>query len=254
MAKLQEYIAKNDKLTPSGAGETAWTNAGRRIGPAYNEAAHFLEKSGVAAEQLAHNAEQTAKLQNALDDQYKLLSDVYHETRPRSSGGGGGGATGGARGGGRNYNPSVHEISAGAADLSALAANGPGPPGGKAISVDQGGADPGMFYVPGTDNPLPGFKQGSSWDMPQPSVNPDTGVQYPGTPTGPANEPDANNYQWANEGGWPGVTVGPTPDNSNSSGGGGGLGGVLGGIAGTIAGGVSTILGVISGANASSPA
>jgi hypothetical protein len=45
MPKIQEYFTKEEKLTPLGQGETAWTGAGRRIAPAYNEAASLIRES-----------------------------------------------------------------------------------------------------------------------------------------------------------------------------------------------------------------
>jgi hypothetical protein len=45
MPKIVEYVNKDDKLTPSSEGESAWTGAGRRIAPAYNEAATLIRES-----------------------------------------------------------------------------------------------------------------------------------------------------------------------------------------------------------------
>jgi hypothetical protein len=45
MPKIVEYINKDDKLQPSSEGESAWTGAGRRIAPAFNEAATLIRES-----------------------------------------------------------------------------------------------------------------------------------------------------------------------------------------------------------------
>lgn len=51
MPKLPEYDAPNTALRPNGEGFNAWETAGRRIGPAYNQAANDLKEQGKLAAQ-----------------------------------------------------------------------------------------------------------------------------------------------------------------------------------------------------------
>jgi hypothetical protein len=122
MAKIREYTS-DERLTPSNEGMQAWEQAGRRIGPLYNEAGHLLE--GAQAEQ----ANQADKLQKALLNQYK---DLWELTRNPQAGrtatgapsGGGVRATGSQKpkGPGRQPSyPAANEISHGARDLTDLA-------------------------------------------------------------------------------------------------------------------------------------
>lgn len=51
MPTIPEYYAPNTDLNPSATGVSAWEQAGRRIGPLYNEAATFKQREGALAAQ-----------------------------------------------------------------------------------------------------------------------------------------------------------------------------------------------------------
>jgi hypothetical protein len=124
MPKIVEYFTKEKNLTPLGVGEAAWTNAGRRIAPAYNEAGALIRESqkGIvqggedivqaaagnvkgaenevraASERVAAvrqqgdalnmAAEVQVKLEKAWASQFKDLYDIGVE-KPKGGGGGG---------------------------------------------------------------------------------------------------------------------------------------------------------------------
>lgn len=46
MATIPEYFSRENTINPSATGASAWEQAGRRIGPLYNEAASFRERQG----------------------------------------------------------------------------------------------------------------------------------------------------------------------------------------------------------------
>lgn len=51
MPSIPEYTAPNFDLNPSAVGASAWEQAGRRLGPLYNEAATFQQRQGAIAAQ-----------------------------------------------------------------------------------------------------------------------------------------------------------------------------------------------------------
>lgn len=51
MPAIPEYFAPNSDLNPSAVGASAWEQAGRRIGPLFNEAATFKQREGALAAQ-----------------------------------------------------------------------------------------------------------------------------------------------------------------------------------------------------------
>src|SRR5476649_2491611 len=49
MANIKTYTAPLESLTESDKGGQAWSQAGRRLGPLYNEAAQFTREAGKLA-------------------------------------------------------------------------------------------------------------------------------------------------------------------------------------------------------------
>src|ERR1700693_5060663 len=49
MPNIKTYTAPIENLTESPRGSAAWTQAGRRLGPLYNEAAQFAREAGKLA-------------------------------------------------------------------------------------------------------------------------------------------------------------------------------------------------------------
>lgn len=138
MARIHEYTAPTTKITPSTQGLSAYEQAGRRIGPAYNEAANLTDR-GARQEYEATNTltGQQAKLQRALLSQYKDLFDEAQAVKAGKGAGGGGGfhvrepRAGRGAGGGQATDPAAaSEVSNGAARLSHTLANSARNPGG----------------------------------------------------------------------------------------------------------------------------
>jgi hypothetical protein len=86
MPNIKEYIAPKETLTQPAEGEQAWTMAGRRIGPLYNEAATFEKEAGKL---------QAEGLKEGLWP-YNILK-LYEEQNKAAAGGGARGGGGGGR-------------------------------------------------------------------------------------------------------------------------------------------------------------
>lgn len=197
MARIRTYES-NETLRPTDSGANAWEQAGRRIGPAYNEAATFTRAAG------AYGA-QSDKLMAALMDQYKLLGALATGAEGTSTGSGGGGSSGSRSSGGggvsaaggirtsaggndlfdqlniadnaraRAENAMAYDpVGAGAVALSQIAAASVGNKGGKVYDITKGETGGGGKLVNAS---------GGSPDVPGQFVGPDPyflNPQYPG--------------------------------------------------------------------------
>ncbi len=98
MANIRTYDAPNFSLTESDKGGQAWSQAGRRLGPLYNEAAQFTREAGKL------NADNKAQLWpfDILELYQRHAAEVAAAEAAKAAGGGGGGGGGGRprRGGG----------------------------------------------------------------------------------------------------------------------------------------------------------
>jgi hypothetical protein len=225
MPRIIEYINKKE-LTPSTQGDTAWTGAGRRMAPAYNEAAN-LSRQGAKDIQAGMDREaastiEGAKQQDALvksvDSQWKDLFDIGYRApeRTRAGGGGGGGAVRGAGGGGgtadatqrspRDTYGAANEILGGAAAI----AQGlhPAGPGGKlgAPGVSDG-TDPHFPLIGGGGNKTPAYSPALQGGTPTMTGSYDNQLDYgfggpkggydPGTIAREVKQGDALYQDWA---------------------------------------------------------
>jgi hypothetical protein len=86
--KIREYFSKEDKLTPSDLGVTAWETAGRRIGPLYSQAANDAKEMAKLSTQ---SFDLEAKSVSEYDRQLEKIQQLKHA---RGSGGGGVGGAG----------------------------------------------------------------------------------------------------------------------------------------------------------------
>ena len=148
MAQFREYNAPDRELRPSEAGFSAFETAGRRIGPAYSQAAQDVREGGRI----------TAQLLELRKWPFDMLA-----LEQRDQSGGGVRLGGGGRGGGglRGHN----QLSAGAGALGRLYGGGGGGGGGVALGANWGGGgtyntDPysGLprSFDPNTDMPMTG--------------------------------------------------------------------------------------------------
>lgn len=73
MPQIKEYIAPEFRITPSSAGYTAMENAGRRIGPLYDEAAKEINARGTIADQ---EARQVDALKSMYDEEGRQQAEL----------------------------------------------------------------------------------------------------------------------------------------------------------------------------------
>lgn len=79
MPQIKEYIAPEFRITPSSAGYTAMENAGRRIGPLYDEAAKEINARGTIANEEARAEDQLGSVYGREAQQVDALKSMYDE-------------------------------------------------------------------------------------------------------------------------------------------------------------------------------
>src|SRR5712691_4758837 len=96
MPRIAEYTAPTENLTESTRGSQAWEQAGRRIGPIFNEAAQFQKEQGAIEAQRIKNLTwpydilklQEAQAATAANKGGSARISVHDPRSPRTYGGG----------------------------------------------------------------------------------------------------------------------------------------------------------------------